>query len=211
MKLKGMGIQIRKIAAIAALRVVGFAGMAACTTTVPTATLPQHDLYKKRRNALRVLLGAAATTGAASAAPTPGLEGPKQASIAIGDVVLMASIYNVYFDDDIGIETVKDMLTELGFVAAVSGGLAYGGVKATEAILSEVLNWVPVIGWIVSGVITASVTLTVGVLWLWACDTAMRQGLSPVKVIRHALPDHPNSGFHGNCQVRWGIPADGPR
>jgi uncharacterized protein (DUF697 family) len=147
-------------------------------------TVSRRDLYRKRKKALYALLGAAATTGAASASPTPGLEVPKQASIAIGDVVLMASIYNVYFDDDIGIETVKSMLTELGFVTAVSGGLAYGGIKATEAILSEVLNWVPVIGWVASGVITASVTLTVGVLWLWACDTALRQGLSPVRVIK---------------------------
>lgn len=149
-------------------------------------TVSRRDLYKKRRNALRLLLGAAATTGAASASPTPGLEVPKQTSIAIGDVVLMASIYNIYFDDDIGIETVKDMLTELGFVTAVSGSLAYGGVKVTEAILSEVLNWVPVIGWAASGVITGSVTLTVGALWLRACDVALRQGLSPVKIIKHA-------------------------
>lgn len=154
-------------------------------------SVSRRDLYKKRKKALYALLGAAATTGAASASPTPGLEIPKQAGIMIGDVVLMASIYNVYFDDDIGIEDVKKMLTELGFVAAVSGGLAYGGVKVTEAMLSEVLNWVPVVGWAASGVITASVTLTVGAFWLWACDSALRQGLSPVKIMKQAIPDYP--------------------
>jgi len=62
-----------------------------------------------------------------------------------------------------------------------------GGVKATEAILAEVLNWVPVIGWVTSGAITASVTLTVGALWWWGCDTALREGTSPVNVIKQAF------------------------
>jgi hypothetical protein len=121
-----------------------------------------YDLNKKRKKVLYALLGGAATTGVASGTPTPGLEAPKQAAIAIGDVVLMAGIYNIYFDDDMSVEGVKDMLLEAGLVTAVGGGLAYGGVKVTEAILAEVLNWVPVIGWVTSGVITASVTLTVG-------------------------------------------------
>jgi hypothetical protein len=146
-----------------------------------------YDLRKKRKKVLYALLGAAATTGVASGTPTPGLEAPKQAAIAIGDVVLMASIYNIYFDDDIDADGIKDMLIEAGLVAAIGGGLAYGGVKATEAILAEVLNWVPVIGWVLSGVITASVTLTVGALWCWGCDNALREGKSPVTVIRQAF------------------------
>ena len=70
----------------------------------------RRDLSKKRRKAFYALLGAAATTGVASGAPTPGLEAPKQAAIAIGDAVLMVGIYNIYFDDDIEVEEVKDML-----------------------------------------------------------------------------------------------------
>jgi hypothetical protein len=99
----------------------------------------------------------------------------------------MASIYNIYFDDDIDVDGVREMLIEAGLVTAIGGGLAYGGVKATEAILAEMLNWVPVIGWITSGAITASVTLTVGALWWWGCDTALRGGTSPVNVIKQAF------------------------
>jgi hypothetical protein len=149
-------------------------------------TVSRRDLYKKRKKALYALLGAAATAGAASASPTPGLEVPKQAGVMIGDVALMAGIYNVYFEDDIGVAEVKNMLMELGFVTAVTGGLAYGSVKITEAILSEMLNWVPMLGWVTSGAITASVTLTVGAYWTWACDNALRQGLSPMKIIQQA-------------------------
>lgn len=146
-----------------------------------------RELSRKRKKSLYALLGGAATAGVASGTPTPGFEAPKQAAIAIGDIVIMAGIYNIYFDDDIEIDGVKNMLLEAGLVTAVGGGLAYGGVKVTEAILSEVLNWVPVIGWVTSGAITASVTLTVGAIWLWACDTALRRGKSPVTVIKQAL------------------------
>jgi hypothetical protein len=145
------------------------------------------ELNRKRKKALYALLGGAASTGVASGTPTPGFEAPKQAAIAIGDVAIMAGIYNIYFDDDVSVTGVKDMLIEAGLVTAVGGGLAYGGVKATEAILAEILNWIPVIGWVTSGVITASVTLTVGALWWWGCDTALRQDTSPVSVIRLAF------------------------
>jgi hypothetical protein len=150
-------------------------------------TTSGRNLNKKRKKVLYTLLGGAATTGVTSGTPTPGFEAPKQAAIAIGDIALMAGIYNIYFDDDIGTDGVKSMLIEAGLVTAVGGGLAYGGVKATEAILAEILNWVPVIGWITSGVITASVTLTVGALWWWGCDTALRGDTSPVTVIKQAL------------------------
>jgi hypothetical protein len=148
-------------------------------TTTVTVLMAKRGLYKKRKNAWSTLLIGAAGTGAGSAAPTPGLEAPKQAVIAVADLALMARIYDIYFDEDIGAEEVARMLMQEGLAITVTGGLAYGAVKVTEALLSEVLNWVPGVGWITSGTITASVTLTVGSLWLWRCDTAFRQ-----KVIR---------------------------
>jgi hypothetical protein len=57
------------------------------------------------------------------------------------------------------------MPTEAGLVISIGGGLAYGGVKLTETILAEVLNFVPVVGGLMSGIVTSSVTLTVGLLW----------------------------------------------
>jgi hypothetical protein len=146
-----------------------------------------RDLYKKRKKALWAILGGAATNAVASGAPTPGLETAKQAGIAVADVLLMAGVYNIYFGEDIGTGGVMDMLAEAGLVAAVGGGLTYGAIKVGEAVISEVLNWVPVIGWVASGAITGSVTLTVGCIWLWACDAAYRQGTSPVAAMKQAF------------------------
>jgi hypothetical protein len=149
--------------------------------------MAKRGLYKKRKNALSTLLVGAAGTGAGSATPTPGLEAPKQAAIAVADFALMAGIYNIYFDDDIEGKEVARMLMQTGLAIPVAGGLAYGAIKTTEALLSEALNWIPGAGWIISGTITASVTLTVGSLWLWMCDTACRQGTSPVAIKKQAF------------------------
>ena len=152
--------------------------------------MAKRGLYKKRKDALSTLLIGAAGTGAGSATPTPGLEAPKQAVIAIADFALMARIFDIYFDEDIEAKEVARTLMQTGLVIPVAGGLAYGATKATEALLSEVLNWVPGVGWIISGTITASVTLTVGSLWLWMCDTGFRQDKSPVAIKKQALLDH---------------------
>jgi hypothetical protein len=141
-------------------------------------------LYSKRRKALWILTVGAGGTGFSSAIPTPALEAPKQAAIALADIGLMAGIYTVYFDEDVDVDTIKDMLIEAGVIVTAGGGMAYGTIKATEAVMAEVLNWIPVLGWVVSGTITASVTFSAGALWWWACDTAYRSGTSPVAVLK---------------------------
>jgi hypothetical protein len=145
------------------------------------------SLYSRRRKALWILTVGAGGTGFSSAIPTPTLEGPKQAAIALADIGLMAGIYTVYFEEDVGVESIKDMLIEAGLIVSSGGGMAYGSIKATEAVMAEVLNWVPVVGWAISGAITASVTLTAGTLWWWACDTAYRKGKSPATVLKGAI------------------------
>jgi hypothetical protein len=56
----------------------------------------------------------------------------------------------------------------------------YGGIKLTEAGLAEVLNFVPGFGWLLSGLITASVTASVASLWWWYCDRQARAGTVPL-------------------------------
>jgi len=150
-------------------------------------TVSKQELSKKRRKALWTVVGGAGTTGASVVIPTPGFEVPKQAVVATADLVILAGIYNIYFDENVEAERIKDMLLEMGLVGTSGGALAYTSVKVTEGIIHEVLNWVPVIGWAAKGVITGSVTLTVASLWLWACDAALRKGISPVNAFKQVF------------------------
>ena len=98
------------------------------------------NLHSKRRKALWILTVGAGGTGFSSAIPTPTLEAPKQAAIALADIGLMAGIYTVYFDEDVGVYTIKDMLIKAGLIVSAGGGMAYGTIKATEAVMAEVLE-----------------------------------------------------------------------
>lgn len=84
------------------------------------------ELNEKRRNALWALVGGAGTTGASAVIPTPGWEVPKQAVVATADLALLAAIYKIYFDNDIEVEGVKDMLLEMGLVFTAGGVLGSG-------------------------------------------------------------------------------------
>jgi hypothetical protein len=145
-----------------------------------TSRAARRSLAKKRRKAIGILLAAAGGTGAVSAAPTPAAELPKQAAIGLADALVFSNIYQAYFDEELDDESLKSMLKHTGVAVAVGGGVAYVSIKLTEAVLAETLNFVPGVGWLVSGAITASMTITFGTLWAIACDHAVRNDTSPV-------------------------------
>jgi len=146
------------------------------------------ELVKRRRKALWALVPGAAVTGFTSWLPVPGGEGAKQAAVVFADTGVMAAIYEAYFDERIGRDRVWEMLRDMGVVVAVGGTLAYMGVKVSEAIFAEALNFIPVAGWALSGTITSSVTLTAGSWWLWSCDKAFREGKTPVMIWKEPKP-----------------------
>jgi hypothetical protein len=154
----------------------------------PTHPVPnratKRSLAKKRRKAIGILLAAAGGTGTVSAAPTPGLELPKQAAVGLADALVFSNIYQAYFDEELDDENLRSMLQQTGVAVAVGGGVAYVSVKLTEGLLAEILNFVPGLGWLVSGAITASVTVTFGALWALMCDYSVRTGTSPTAEMR---------------------------
>ncbi len=140
----------------------------------------RSDLMKKRRKAFWLIVPVAALTGGTSGTPTPGLEFPKQAAVSAADIALMAGIYNVYFEEEVSPRDMPELLKQAGILIAVGGGVVYSGLKLTEAGAAEVLNFVPGFGWLLSSLVTTSVTATVAALWWWYCDRQARNGMKPV-------------------------------
>jgi hypothetical protein len=152
-----------------------------------TSPLSGQKLMRKRWKALWVIVPTATATGAASATPTPSLETVKQAAVTAADIALMANIYNVYFEEEITQGEMIQLLKDAGILIAVGGTLLYGGIKVTESGLAEVLNFVPGVGWGVSGAITATVTLLVAGLFAMYCDSQARKGVVPLLNSRAAI------------------------
>ena len=144
------------------------------------------SLSQRRHDALGLVLGVAGGVGILSGAPTPGAELGKQVVISVGDALLLKSIYEAYFDEVPDEESVRKMLSDAGLKLLAGGTIAYAGVKVTEGVVAEVLNFVPGLGWMVSGLVTAAVTSTVAGAWWLFCDSKYRGKASPIAVAQPA-------------------------
>jgi hypothetical protein len=127
-------------------------------------------LGKKRLEATLAIAGYAAGGGAAASTPTPGMEFPKQFMLTASDVLMYASIWKIYFEEDLSQKELMDMLTELGLVAIASLGTAYTVARINTAILCEFADWLGPLGWWASAAISGSVAGLSGVAWALYCD-----------------------------------------
>ena len=108
-------------------------------------------------------MGGAALSGAV---PTPTLELAKQLGISIADAWMCFDIYKTYFDKDLSKQDLARMLKTTG-VIVLGGGLAgYVGIRLAQALLSEILEQIPIANSIITGIAFGSSTFIIGLAWL---------------------------------------------
>ncbi len=126
----------------------------------------ETGLEKKRYDSLMKItrtMGGAALSGAV---PTPTLELAKQLGISIADAWMCFDIYKTYFDKDLSKQELGGMLRTTG-VIVLGGGLAgYVGIRLAQALLSEILEQIPIANSIITGIAFGSSTFIIGLAWL---------------------------------------------
>lgn len=126
----------------------------------------ERNLEKLRYDSLLKItrtMGGAALTGAV---PTPTLELAKQLGISMADAWMCLDIYKTYFDTDLSKQELGKMLQMSGAVI-LSGGLAgYVGIRLAQALLSEILDQIPIANSIITGIAFGSSTFIIGLAWL---------------------------------------------
>ncbi len=126
----------------------------------------EHDLEKMRYDSLLKItrtMGGAALTGAV---PTPTLELAKQLGISIADAWMCFDIYKTYFEKDLSKQELSKML-RMSAVVILGGGLTgYVGIRLAQALLSEILERIPIANSIISGIAFGSSTFVIGLAWL---------------------------------------------
>ncbi|MDE2635082.1 MAG: hypothetical protein OXI30_01855 [Chloroflexota bacterium] len=126
----------------------------------------EHNLEKMRYDSLLKItrtMGGAALSGAA---PTPSLELAKQLGISIADAWMCFDIYKTYFEKDLTKRHLSQMLQTTG-VVILGGGLAgYVGIRLAQALLSEILEQIPIANSIITGIAFGSSTFIIGLAWL---------------------------------------------
>ncbi len=126
----------------------------------------EHNLEKMRYDSLLKItrtMGGAALSGAV---PTPTLELAKQLGISIADAWMCFDIYKTYFGKDLSKRELSNMLQATGIVI-LGGGLAgYVGIRLAQALLSEILEQIPIANSIITGIAFGSSTFIIGLAWL---------------------------------------------
>ncbi len=126
----------------------------------------EPDLRKMRYDALLKItrtMGGAALSGAVL---TPTLELAKQLGISIADAWMCFDIYRVYFGKELSKQDLNRML-QTSAVVVLGGGIAgYVGIRLAQALLSEILEQLPIANSLVTGIAFGSSTLIIGLAWL---------------------------------------------
>lgn len=126
----------------------------------------EQNLEKMRYDSLLKItrtMGGAALSGAV---PTPTLELAKQLGISIADAWMCFDIYKTYFEKDLTKRELSKMLQTTGIVI-LGGGLAgYVGIRLAQALLSEILEQIPIANSIITGIAFGSSTFIIGLAWL---------------------------------------------
>ncbi|MEH1970531.1 hypothetical protein [Nostoc sp.] len=133
------------------------------------------NLGKKRLEAVLAIATYSIGNGTASAAPTPGVEVPKQIVLTASDVAMYTTIWKIYFHEDLSNKRILNMLAELGLVTLVATGTAYIVGKATTAIACEITDWIGPVGWGVAAAIATSITGLFAATWAIYCDRLYSQ------------------------------------
>ncbi|MGJ3247111.1 MAG: hypothetical protein ACFE0I_13700 [Elainellaceae cyanobacterium] len=130
---------------------------------------------KKRLNAYLAIASYAAGGGAAAATPTPCMEVPKQIVLTASDVIMYASIWKIYFEEDLTQKDILSMLAELGIVSVAAFGTAYLVARGSTALLHEITDWMGPMGWGMSALISGSLGGLSGIAWALYCDRLYEQ------------------------------------
>lgn len=126
----------------------------------------EPDLQKLRYDSLIKItrtMGGAALSGAV---PTPTLELAKQLGISIADAWMCFDIYKAYFEKDLSKQELSKMLQMSGVVILGGGIAGYVGIRLAQAVLSEILEQLPIANSLITGIAFGSSTLIIGLAWL---------------------------------------------
>ena len=126
----------------------------------------ERNLEKMRYDSLLKITRAMGGAALSGAVPTPTLELAKQLGISIADAWMCFDIYKTYFDKNLSKQDLAKMLQTTGVVVLGGGIAGYVGIRLAQALLSEILEQIPIANSIITGIAFGSSTFIIGLAWL---------------------------------------------
>ena len=126
----------------------------------------EPDLKQLRYDALLRITRTMGGVALSGAVPTPTLELAKQLGISITDAWMCFDIYRGYFGKELKKQDLARMFRTTGIIALGGGIAGYLGIRLAQAVLSEILDELPIANSIISGIAFGSSTFIIGMAWL---------------------------------------------
>ncbi len=126
----------------------------------------EPDLQKMRYDSLIKIMRTMGGAALSGAVPTPTLELAKQLGISIADAWMCFDIYKTYFGKDLSKQDLQRMLQTTAVVVLGGGIAGYLGIRLAQAVLSEILEQVPIANSLITGIAFGSSTFIIGLAWL---------------------------------------------
>lgn len=145
-------------------------------------------IERKRADALIRIGQHGIGTALAGTVPTPALELTKQIGIALSDAWMFWDIYKTYYNEELSAKKLRELLGEAGIIVVTGGVIGYGAVRISQSLLGEVLNLVPVAGWLVSGAISGATSVVVGLAWMVFVEDTYRNKYKLSAPVAEGLP-----------------------
>ena len=102
--------------------------------------------------------------------PTTGAEIPKSTILSGIEIAIFIDIWKLYFDNNLSDTEVVSLIEELGIMALGVSVLSFLTARLANGLLSEVLNFLPGVGWVFEGFLASLITLISGILWIRYCE-----------------------------------------
>lgn len=128
--------------------------------------IDEADIQKKRYDSFVKVMQTVAGATLTGSVPTPTLEIAKQLGITIADAWMCLEIYRFYFSEQLTREKFGDLLKTTGVIVLGGGIAGYAGIRLAQAILSEILESIPIANSIITAIAFGSSTFIIGMAWL---------------------------------------------
>lgn len=119
----------------------------------------RYDFFVK---VMQTVAGATLT----GAVPTPTLEIAKQLGITVADAWMCLEVYRFYFGEQLSRQKFSDLLTTTGVIVLGGGLTGYAAIRLAQAILSEILESIPIANSIITAIAFGSSTFIIGLAWM---------------------------------------------
>jgi hypothetical protein len=124
----------------------------------------------KRLSAFWAVVQHSVGGGATATIPTPGVEIGKSAALGANEIVMCCRIASIYHKSEVGKDKVIEWLKEAGIAVGGGATLAVSATVVGRGLVYEILNVIPIAGWLLKGGIATSLTATVGCAFIAFCE-----------------------------------------